>query len=92
MKQKFRKLSFVKVCDEMPQSMSHFDSGFDAVIEGTYSQIYGGKDIYNYSLFKIEDDKIVDSISWYEEEQLTLSESQDRDKAEDMIEEYMIDI
>jgi hypothetical protein len=90
MKQKFRKLSFVKVCDEMPPMMRHFESGFEAIVAGTYSQIYGGGDTDSYSLFQIENGKIVDCISWYEENQLTLSENQDRDKAEDMIKEYMM--
>ena len=72
----------------MPPMMSHFDSGFEAIIDGTYSQIYGGDNIDSYSLFKIENGKIVNHISWYKENQLSLLEVQDRDKAEDMIEEY----
>ena len=88
MKQKFSKLSFVHVCEEMPPYMSHFEKGFDAIVEGTYSQLYGGKDIKSYSLYQIEEGRIVDHISWYEENQLTLLPEQDRDKAESMIEEY----
>ena len=68
--------------------MSHFDSGFDAIVDGTYSQEYGGTNIENYSLFKIENGVIVNCISWYKESQLTLLEIQDRDKAEEMIENY----
>lgn len=88
MKQKFRKLSFVSVCKNMPPEMVHFDSNFTAIIDGTYSQIYGGTDIDSYSLYKIEEGKVVNRISWYRESQLTLLEDQDKDKAEDMIEEY----
>jgi hypothetical protein len=87
-KQKFGKLSFVHVTKDMPTWMSHFDSDFDAIVEGTYSQMYGGKDVDSYSLFKIENGKIVNCISWYHEPQLTLLPEQDRDKAEAMIEEY----
>lgn len=88
MKQKFRILSFVRVCKEMPEYMSHFDSDFDAIVEGTYSQLHGGRDVDSYSLYKIQDGKIVDNISWYEEDQLTLLPDQDREKAEEMVEDY----
>lgn len=88
MKQKFRKLTFVHVSKEMPKCMAHFASDFDAIIDGTYSQLYGGSDIKQYSIFKIKDGKVVNSISWYYESQLTALDSQDREKAEDMIEEY----
>ena len=88
MKQKFGKLWFVSVCDEMPPHMSHFESGFDAIVCGTYSQIYGGDDIDSYSLYVIRDKKIVNCISWYKENQLTLLDRHSRDLAEEMIEEY----
>jgi hypothetical protein len=88
MKQKFGKLSFVKVCDDMPECMRHFESGFDAIVCGTYSQIYGGTDIKSYSLYMIRDGIIVNRTSWYREPQLTLLENQDKDKAEQMIEDY----
>ena len=88
MKQKFRKLTFVHVCKDMPAMMSHFESDFDAIVDGTYSQIYGGEDIFSYALFMIKDGKIVNRVSWYKEDQLTELETQDREKAEEMIEEY----
>ena len=88
MKQKFRKLSFVHVCKEMPPWMSHFPSDFDAIVNGTYSQIYSGEDIDSYSLFELEDGIIVNSHAWYHEEQLTLLKDQDRDKAEELIENF----
>jgi hypothetical protein len=88
MKQKFGKLSFVYVTKDMPPWMSHFDSDFDAIVAGTYSQLYGGKNISSYSLFKIEGGKVVNNISWYDEYQLSLLPDQDKDKAESMIEEY----
>jgi hypothetical protein len=72
----------------MPKSMLHFDSDFDAIVNGTYSQLYGGTDIDSYSLYKISGDRIVDSISWYKEDQLTLLSKQDINKAEEMIEQF----
>lgn len=90
MKQKFRKLTFVKVDDEMPQSMSHFDKGFIGIVDGTYSQIYGGDKIDIYSLYKTEEGQVVNRISWYKEYQLTELKDQDREKAEEMIEASQI--
>lgn len=91
MKQKFRKLTFVKVCDEMPEEMAHFDSGFIGIVDGTYSQIYGGggRSLTQYALFKVEGDKITGRIAWYYEAQLTALDEQDTLKAEEMIESYM---
>ena len=88
MKQKFRKLSFVRVCDEMPTGMKHFESGFDAIVDGTYSQICGGDDINSYSLYQLKNGEVVNCISWYRENQLTALEENDRDKAEELIEAY----
>ena len=88
MRQKFRKLTFVKVDSKMPPEMAHFDSGFVGIINGTYSQIYGGTNINSYSLYKIEGGKITNTISWYRENQLTELPEQDRKKAEEMIEAY----
>jgi len=88
MEQKFRKLTFVKVADEMPDMMAHFPAGFIGIVDGTYSQIYSGDDVKSYALYQIEDGKIINRVSWYKEHQLTELPSQDREKAEEMIEEY----
>ena len=90
MKQKFGKLTFVHVCKEMPEFMSHFESDFDAIVDGTYSQLYGGKDIDSYSLYKLSENgkEIVNHISWYHERQLTALEKQDKELAEELIETY----
>lgn len=88
MKQKFGRLTFVHVCKEMPTDMSHFDSDFDAIVEGTYSQLYNDKDIDSYALYQIKDGKIWNRISWYKEDQLTALPDQDPVKAEEMIETY----
>ncbi len=88
MKQKFRKLTFVMVTSKVSESMSHFDNGFKAIINASYSQLYGGDDIKSYSLYKVVDNEIVNSIAWYYENQLTELPEQDRYKAEEMIESY----
>jgi len=88
MKQKFKKLSFIHVCKELPDDMSHFENDFDGIVCGTYSQEYGGGNIKDYCVYKLENGKIVDQIAWYDESQITLSDHQDRDKAEEMIEKY----
>lgn len=88
MKQKFRKLSFVRVCDVMPPEMAHFEAGIDAIVEGTYSQLYGGSNVEDYALYILKKGKVVDQIAWYREDQLSLLPVQDRDKAEEMIEEF----
>jgi len=74
----------------MPDCMSHFDSDFDAIVEGTYSQLYGGNDIKQYSLYKLSADgkKIVNNISWYYESQLTELPDQNRELMEEMVELY----
>jgi hypothetical protein len=45
------------------------------IVEGTYSQLYGGRDVRSYSLFILGDDRktAVNRSSWYEEGDLTLS-------------------
>jgi hypothetical protein len=88
MKQKFGKLTFVNVTKDMPFYMKHFDCGFKGIVDGTYSQIYGGRNINSYAIYKLEDGKVVNRISWYEENQLEFDEGQNRDLAENLIEEY----
>ena len=92
MKQKFRKFTMVRVSEEMPSYMSHFDCGFDAIVDGTYSQLYGGGDVKSYSLYVLSKDRkeIVNSVSWYEEDQLTELLEQNREKAEELVEKYNI--
>lgn len=88
MKQKFRQLSSVHVCKDMPQSMSHFPSDFDAIVAGTYSQLCSGDNIDSYQVYRVENGKVVTSIAWYRESQLTQIEGPDSDTAEEMIEDY----
>ena len=72
----------------MPPSMAHFAAGFEGIVDGTYSQIHGGRDIDSYAVWVIADGKIVNRISWYREHQLTALPVQDREKAEQMVEDY----
>ena len=85
---KYPRGSKVAVCKEMPESMSHFESGFNAIVEYTYAQKYGGDDIDSYSLIVLNDnDEPINSISWYHENQLTLI-SDDVIKGKEIIEKY----
>ena len=90
MKKKFRRFTFVHVCKEMPDFMKHFDSDFDAIIgDSSLSTVrQDGTRIIEYSLYKIENDKIIDNVAWYYEYQLAALEKQDREKAEDMVWEW----
>jgi hypothetical protein len=89
-KQKFRAFSFVHVQKEMPKHMSHFESGFDAIVEYTYRQQYGYGDYKSYSVYVLKDGKIVNTIAWYDESQLTqINEKYSHVKATDLIEAYM---
>lgn len=87
-KQRFNKLSFVrvKVGDYLP--MSHFDTNFDGIINGSYHDLYGGASIDQYSVYKIEKGKVVNRISWYNEDQLTLLPKQCKKTAQVMINKY----
>jgi hypothetical protein len=90
MKQKFAQLTMVHVCKDMPSYMSHFYSDFDGIVRGTYSQIYGGKNIKNYSIYMLDkkQKKIVNCICWYYEHQLTKLKKQNKKKCEELIESY----
>ena len=86
--QKFPRGSKVAVCKEMPSCVSHFESGFNAIVQYTYAQKYGGDDINSYSLIKLdENDNPINNISWYTENQLSLI-SDDLVKGKDIIERY----
>lgn len=87
-KQKFPRGSFVKVSNTMPSYMSHFEKGFIGVVEYTYAQRYGGSDIDSYSLIVLNNKgKPINSIAWYEEDQLTLVDS-DTTKGKEIIEKW----
>ena len=91
MKKKFRRFTFVHVCKEMPEYMDHFKSDFDAIVGdcllSTLRQ--DGSRIFEYSLYEIKNNEVVDELAWYHEYQLTALEKQDKEKAEDMIDKYL---
>lgn len=71
--QKFPRGSRVKVCDEMPPWMTHFPSGFEAIVEYSYAQKYGGDDVTDYSLIQLSNEnQPINGIAWYKSDQLTL--------------------
>ena len=69
MKQKFVRGDMVHVAKEMPPSMAHFENDFDAIIIGSYSDLYGGSiQSPSYSVLVCKDGN---EIAWYDEHQLT---------------------
>jgi len=71
--QKFHRGARVKVCDEMPPDMSHFPSGFEAIVNYTYGQKFWGDDANSYCLIVLNDKREpINEIAWYCENQLTL--------------------
>jgi hypothetical protein len=93
MKQKFPDKSFVRIADDLGPMMSHFESGCEAIVAGTYATLCSAgadRDWQQYSLYLIGiSGKIYNRVSWYEESQLTLSPNQDPDEAQKMIECYL---
>lgn len=86
--QKYKRGAKITVCKEMPSYMRHFQSGFNAIVEYTYAQRYGGGNIDSYSLIVLDDkDKPINAYSWYEENQLTLIDA-DIEKGKQIIEDY----
>lgn len=94
MKQKYRMFTFVDVIDN-PYFEDFFKDSYGIVL-GTYSQkytpgTYGGLNLTDYSLAIVQGDKIVNEFSWVEESQLVERKEQDRERAEEMFEEYLIE-
>lgn len=69
-KPKFLTGTIVKVQDEMPESMSHFESGFIGVVANEHdNQLYCDE----YKLIVLDKNGMpVNSIAWYREDMLTL--------------------
>lgn len=76
--QKFHKGDLVMITSEMPEFMSHFTAGVQAIVIGSYDDKYGGD-------YDDEDDggepkydlyiKGEGAVSWYPESTLTLIET-----------------
>lgn len=80
MKQKFRKLEFVQI-------------GADtAIIDGSYSQIYGGENVEDYQVYILRRGvlSIKNKIAWVNERDIQPIDHdlQNRDVAEQLIENY----
>lgn len=87
MKQKFKKYDFVH-CVEYEKHFALFGDEFDAIVEYSYYEEYGGENSENdYSLFILKGDKVVSNAAWYDEDQLTLIK-RDIPLAKKLIEEY----
>ena len=68
--------------------MSHFEKGFEGIVQYTYAQKYHGDNIKSYSLVVLDSNgNPINSICWYDESQLTLL-SDDTAEGKRIIEEY----
>lgn len=61
-----------------------------AIIDATYSQQFGGKNIEDYSVYTLDEslNKITNRIAWIEESQITIVPHKDDLKALELIEEF----
>lgn len=69
-KQKFNKGDHVQVAKDLGSSMSHFPSGCEAIVIGSYADQHGGNDTKSYTIHI----KGSGQTSWYYENQLELIE------------------
>ena len=71
--QKFKRGSKVHVCKDLGPMMRHFTNDFDAIVQYTYAQKFGGSDIENYALVVLDGaGEPINEEAWYWEDQLTL--------------------
>lgn len=68
--QKFNKGDKVKVADDLGEHMSHFQSGMEAIVIGSYKDQYGGSDTESYTIHIQGQGE----TSWYYEHQMELVE------------------
>lgn len=70
--QELQRGTMVSVADVLPSYMSHFQSGFKAVVESSYVRWFGGSNYNDYSLLMLDEDGVVvGSTAWYGGELLT---------------------
>lgn len=84
MNQKFHKLSFVNVKD--------FGTNFSGIIDGSMTQIFGGKRTDKYRVFVVKQGHVKSRAAWVSEGRMSLASDQDSALAESMIEEYMLTV
>jgi hypothetical protein len=66
--QKFMRGNLVHIAKDLGPHMSHFTNDVDAIIIGSYRDLYGGSSVGGYSVIFPDDGS---AVSWYEEDQLT---------------------
>lgn len=65
------------------------DSGREAIVDGSYDELYGGGDTVNYALFILADEgNIAYRQSWYQKDSLEVLEFQWPFLAKTMVEVY----
>ena len=72
--QRFKRGDKVRVADDLGECRSHFRSGFDAIVMGSYASQCGGtleRDHSNYTLMACDDGN---ELSWYDGSVLTFIE------------------
>ncbi len=84
--QKFFRGQRVKITDNMPVYMSHFESDCEAVVDHSYRDDHGGDSVDSFSLV-LDLPNGPSQSAWYEADQLTLVDS-DRDKGEAFLQAY----
>ena len=86
--QKFFRGHRVKIADEMPRYMSHFECGIEAIIDHSYDDIYSGtSDSVKYAVLLLMPDGSKRSVAWYDQDLLTLV-SDGRDAGEAILQSY----
>lgn len=74
-KQKYKAGTFVWISKDMPKSMDHFEKDRPAMVMGTYASEYGPSqldDFKSYSLLVRYNNGTWSTVSWYDEEQLSI--------------------
>lgn len=71
MRQKYQHGDMVRVADDLGYTMSHFESGVDAIILGSYQDLFGGGMEHQYKEYSIYI-RGKGVVSWYKEEQSEL--------------------
>lgn len=66
-KQKFHRGDQVHIAKDLGPSMSHFENDRNAIVIGSYRDLYGGDDTKSYSVMFADGS----TSSWYDEWQLT---------------------
>ena len=77
--QKFYKGDLVRVAKDLGPHMGHFTADCDAIVIGSYADQYGGRSARNQQQYTLHLNGI-GRCSWYDEEQLTLTENGRMDK------------